>query len=463
MYVKSNQIFQLFSVMLGLPTLLFSQTRNQLCKNELSNSRPNIIIIFADDWGFGDLGIHGHKGLKTPNLDKFASEGTDFHQFNVCSPVSSSSRTALMTGQFPSRHLVHEHFANHELNESRGMPDWLDPKVTTLPRLLKDAGYKTAHYGKWHLGDVPTAPLPVSYGYNETCVFNGNGPQVEKGPKMYPSAPFTENCVNYSIAFIKRNMNNPFFINLWIHETHQAIEPSPDMRIPYKDIAEPQQSYYSVATSADKQLGRLFQFLKDQGLDKNTLIIFSSDNGPESNNNPKTWNSVGETAGLKGRKRSLYEGGVKVPFIVRFPGITPVGKVDSTSVIASVDLLPTICNIAGVKLPKEYKPDGENIINALKGISYERKKPILQYWQGNAAGFNWPRLSANDGKWKLLMNYDKSKVELYNHIADWGEENNVAEKFPKEVDRLSKMCLDYYHSLPLKPQTAGAKVLNITD
>ena len=198
-----------------------------------------------------------------------------------------------------------------------------------------------------------------------------------------------------------------------------------------------------------KNLARVNKFLKNQGLDNNTLVIFSSDNGPEHNNHPTTWNSVGETGGLKGRKRSLYEGGVKVPFIVRFPGKLPAGKVDTTSIIASVDLLPTICNMTGVKLPKEYKPDGENITNALKGKSYERKKPILQYWQGNAAGLNWPRLSADDGKWKLLMNYDKSKVELYNHITDWGEENNVAKNHPDVVERLSKMCLDYYHSLPL--------------
>lgn len=465
MNIKSNQIFQLLPVLLGLPTLLFSSNKSESNKRELTNSRPNIIFIFADDWGFGDLGVHGHTALKTPNLDKFAREGTDFYQFNVCSPVSSASRTAIMTGHFPSRHLVHEHFASHDLNVARGMPDCLEPNITLLPRLLKDNGYKTAHFGKWHLSNdgIEGAPLPVDYGYNETRVFNGPGPQVERGPKEYPSAPFTENCVNYTIDFIKRSKGTPFYINLWIHETHQKIEPSPEMRIPYKDIAEPQQSYYSVATSADKQLGRLFQFLRDNGLENNTLVVFSSDNGPEHNNNPKTWNSVGETAGLKGRKRSIYSGGVKVPFIVRFPGKVPAGIVNKSSVIAGVDILPTFCEIAGVKLPTEYKPDGESVVSVMAGKPFNRTKPILQFWQGNASGNNWPRLSVIDGKWKLLMNYDKSKMELYDYLNDWGEENNLADKLPNEVDRLSKMCLDYYRSLPLKVQSDERKVLNINE
>ena len=463
--IKLNHSFQMLSLICGLPAMVFSSNRSQSNKQELTNSRPNIIFIFADDWGFGDLGVHGHTALKTPNLDKFASEGADFYQFNVCSPVSSSSRTALMTGHFPSRHLVHEHFASHDLNVARGMPDWLDPNITLLPRLLKENGYRTAHFGKWHLSNdgIEGAPLPVDYGYNETRVFNGPGPQVERGPKEYPSAPFTENCVNYTIDFIKKINGAPFYINLWIHETHQKIEPSPEMRIPYKDIAEPEQSYYSVATSADKQLGRLFQFLKDKGFDKNTLIIFSSDNGPESNNNPKTWNSVGETAGLKGRKRSIYSGGVKVPFIVRFPGKVPSGIVNKNSVIAGIDILPTFCEIAGVKLPLGYKPDGESVVNVMVGKPFNRTKPIFQFWQGNESGANWPRLSVIDGKWKLLMNYDRSKIELYDYLNDWGEENNIADKLPKEVDRLSKMCIDYYHSLPLKSKPTEHKVLNTNE
>ncbi|MDX9747543.1 MAG: sulfatase-like hydrolase/transferase [Paludibacter sp.] len=449
---KSKNIGQWMVVSLGLPVVVFPQA-NAVGEpvNNLSNSRPNIIFIFADDWGFGDLGVHGHKGLKTPHLDKMASEGIDFHQFYVCSPVSSSSRTALITGQFPSRHLVHEHFAAPELNESRGMPNWLNPAVVTLPKLLKQSGYKTAHFGKWHLSSDGKAgtPLPVEYGYHESRVYNGAGPQVERGPAEYPTAIFTENSVNYTQDFIRANKNSPFFVNLWIHETHQPIEPSPEMRIPYKDVPEPQQSYYSVVSSADKHLGRLFQFLKDEGLDDNTLVVFSSDNGPEHNNAPTTWNSVGETAGLKARKRSLYNGGVKVPFIVRFPGVVPAGKVDSTTVLAAVDILPTLCDVAGVNLPEGYVSDGEKITDALIGKTFKRNKPIFQYWQGSAAGLNWPRLSVIDGKYKLLMTYDKSRIELYDHLNDWGEMVNLAEKEPSEVARLSEMCYSYYHSLPL--------------
>lgn len=430
---------------------VFSLSAQAAKLKELSNSKLNIIFIFADDWGYGDLSAHGHQGLKTPNLDKMIAEGTEFQQFNVCSPVCSSSRTAVMTGNFPSRHGMHEHIAGHELNAARGMPDYLDPSVVMLPRLLQQAGYKTAHYGKWHLSNTMTAdvaPVPMDYGYDDTRVFNGSGPAVAGGPKDYHSSALTTNCVKYTIDFIKKHKDtSPFFVNLWIHESHQAIEPTPEQREPYKDVAEPQQSYYSVITSADAQLGKLFAYLKESGLDKNTLVLFSSDNGPESNANEKTWQSVGVTAGLRGQKRSLFEGGVKVPFIVRLPDYIPAGQLNKDSVIAAVDLLPTFCDIAGVKLPEGYKPDGEVVTKALQGSKYDRSKTILQYWQGNSSGNNWPRLSAKNTKWKLYTNFDKSKIELYDYKHDWAEENNLASQHPEIVEKLLAEAFEYYKSL----------------
>ena len=156
-----------------------------------SDTRPNIILIYADDWGWGDLGCHGHPWLKTPNLDKLASEGTDFQQFNVLNPVCSPSRTALMTGQYPARYSVHQHFAAPAQNHARNMPDWLNPKAPTLPRILKQAGYRTAHFGKWHLTNAQThgAPKPEAYGYDEFAIFNGGAelPSVD----MHATAPNT--------------------------------------------------------------------------------------------------------------------------------------------------------------------------------------------------------------------------------------------------------------------------------
>src|SRR6186713_3693375 len=170
--------------------------------------RPNVVFIFADDWGWGDLSGHGHPWLQTPHLDRLAREGTDFHQFNVLNPVCSPSRTAVMTGHFPARYSVHQHFENPTQNHERGMPDWLDARAPTLPRLFQHAGYRTGHFGKWHLTNrqTPGAPRPEAYGYDEAAVFNGGA--------EWPQAGVSETAAN-SVAFIKAHRDRPFFLNVW--------------------------------------------------------------------------------------------------------------------------------------------------------------------------------------------------------------------------------------------------------
>lgn len=161
-------------------------------------SKPNIVFIFADDWGWGDLSCHGHPWLKTPNLDRLARQGTDFQQFNVLNPVCSPSRTAVMTGHYPARYCIHQHFAAPAQNHQRGMPDWLDPQAPTLPRFLKQASYCTAHFGKWHLTNRDThgSPRPEAYGYDEFAVFNGGA--------EWPSADLHATAAN-TVRFIKAN------------------------------------------------------------------------------------------------------------------------------------------------------------------------------------------------------------------------------------------------------------------
>ena len=334
--------------------------------------KPNIIFIYADDWGYGDLSLHGHPVITTPNLDRLASEGMNFKQFNVLNPVCSPSRVAVMTGHYPSRYSIHQHFADPELNRSRDMPDWLDPQAPMLPRLLKEAGYKTAHYGKWHLTNtgVYNPPLPVEYGYDESRVFNGPGPNVG-----VPTGISTGATVDFTMDFIQRAGNEPFFVNLWIHESHTVIDPPQDAKDAYAHVEEPYRSYYACISYADRELGRLFQFLKENNLEENTLVIFSSDNGPEvPNEDPTriTYYSRGSTAGLRGQKRSLHEGGVGVPFIVHWPGRVPAGQVDHVTNISAVDILPTFLSIAGIDLPDNYKPDGEDLSASFFG------EPVIQ-------------------------------------------------------------------------------------
>jgi arylsulfatase A-like enzyme len=415
-------------------------------------TKPNIVFIYADDWGWGDLSCHGHPWLKTPNLDRLASQGVDFHQFNVLNPVCSPSRAAVMTGMYPARFSIHQHFATPAQNRQRNMPDWLDPKAPMLPRLLKAAGYSTAHFGKWHLSNREThgAPKPADYGYDEAAVFNGGAD--------WPSADLHATAPN-TVAFIKANRDKPFFVNVWLHESHLPHVPTNESMEKWKHLDEQKQVYAAVITDGDNAVGAILDALKAEGLEKNTLVLFSSDNGPESTTTDKLkppgyggYYSVGSSGGLRGRKRSLFEGGVRVPFLVRWPGHTPAGMKNDTTVFTAVDLLPTLCAAAGVELPADYKGDGENFFAALKGGTAARTRPIFWEWRGPAKEPDWwPRLAVREGDWKLTLTADATRAELYNLSKDRAEATNVANEHPEIVSRLKKLVLEWKATLPASP------------
>lgn len=421
--------------------------------------KPNIVFIFADDWGWGDLSSHGSTWLKTPNLDRLASEGIDFHQFNVLNPVCSPSRTAATTGMYPSRFCVHEHFAPN-VNVQRGMPDWLDPKAPTIAKFLKGAGYRTAHFGKWHLTNTGAegAPLPSEYGFDESAVFNGPGGAASQA-KLDATA-------DNAARFIRENKSGPFYVNVWIHESHTPHVPSKESMEKWKGLDEQKQVYAAVITDGDNAVGKVLAALKEAGVEDNTIVMFSSDNGPEWTGTQKklgrpapdgtqgydTYYSVGETAGLRGRKRSLFEGGIRVPFIVRWPGHAPAGAKNDKTAVTAVDLLPTLCAAAGVKLPDDYRSDGENLLEAFNGKEVVRTRPIFWEWRGNNTEPNWwPRLAVRDGDWKLAMTYDAKRVELHQLINDRAEAKDQSKAHPEIVERLSKLLLAWKATLPEKP------------
>lgn len=423
------------------------------------NTRPpNIIFIFADDWGYGDLGAHGSTWLETPHLDQMAKEGIDFTNFTVNSPVCSPSRVAVMTGQFPARQSVHQHFAGVRSNQKRGMPDWMDAGGVSLPKAFQKAGYTTAHFGKWHLGAAPGVPTEDQYGYDEYATFNGS--KTIDIPKSGSVA------VDYAEGFIKKHQGKPFFINLWLHEAHLAHYPLPKFMEKFKHLEEQKQVYASIIAEGDEAVGRIMNLLKNLNLDKNTLVVFSTDNGPEwegsekqkihKKNDPKglgKYYSVGETGGLKGQKRSLFAGGVRVPFIVRWPGVVPMDRIDSTSVITAVDLLPTFFEAAGIELPKDYELDGESALKAFKGEPFQRTKPIFWEWRGGENNeYTWPSLGLRYGDWKLVVDVNREKMELYNLVDDWAEQENLAESHPEKLKELSKILEDWKQSLPTEPR-----------
>ena len=428
-------------------------------------AQPNIVFIFADDWGWGDLSCHGHPYVKTPHIDRLAAEGTDFHRFSVASGVCSPSRTAVITGHFPARYNINGHFAWVPSNAKRNMPDWLDTEAPLLPRILKAAGYATAHFGKWHLANnmIPDSPVPSAYGYDTYGAFNCAGEQM----------PVHEDS-QQAIAFIEQSQTakKPFFINLWLHEPHTPFHTVPKYRWRFRDLDEADNIYASVLSHADDRIGEVLDALDRLSLAENTLVIFSSDNGPARASRPTKLDLMHDTAtgagygigaakgitgGRKAYKAALFEGGIGVPFIARWPGKIAAGKIDNTSILSAVDLLPTFCEIAKAPLPTDYTPDGFSQVAALMGKSQgSRPKPLFWKmkapWPPNQARpDHWVAYAVVDQQWKLVTNADATHCELYDLVADPLEKHDLKSEQQTVVTQLLQKLKDWQASLPTKP------------
>jgi N-acetylgalactosamine-6-sulfatase len=378
-----------------------------------------------------------------------------------------------MTGQFPARLGVHGHFATHEMNRRRGMPNFLDPAATTYTRILRDAGYRVGHFGKWHLGNGPGAPEPFVYGIDECRVNAGNGPQLEFRREAWEpglrcrSSAF---IVNHAIRFIEENKTQPFLVNIWLNDTHAILDPSEEQLELYQNL-KPQfvgdyhwgapAIYYSVVTEADRQIGQVLTKLDQLGLSENTVIIFSSDNGPEDILVRNASHSgVGSPGPFRGRKRSLYEGGVRVPFLLRWPaGIAEAGVVNDITPLCAVDLFPTFCRLAGVSPPMGWPLDGEDMSDVFRGSQRQRRTPLMWEWRFRIIGHplnQSPMLAIREGDWKLLINPVYDRVELYDIPNDPMELNNLAQQYPERVAELAPQVLDWHATLPKGPIDPGA-------
>ena len=431
--------------------------------------RPNIIFLFADDWGWGDLSCHGHPYVRTPHIDRLAKEGTDFQRFTVASGVCSPSRAAVMTGQFPARRNIDGHFAWVPQNEKRSMPDWLAVDAPSLPRFLRQAGYRTAHYGKWHLSNdmIPDSPTPSAYGYDDYGAFNCSGEQM----------PWHEDA-SRAVAFIEESLRQakPFFINVWLHEPHTPFHTVPKYERRFQHLPERgDQIYASVLSHADDRIGRILDALDRLKIAEDTLVIFSSDNGPARGSGKEPlalsydtatgagWDiaaSKGVTGGRRGHKASLFEGGIGVPFLARWPGRIAPGKIDATSLVSAVDLLPTFCALAGADLPADYAPDGISIVEVLKGRTLPvREKPL--FWKIDAAWpaqkgkpDHWVAWAVVSGHWKLAANHDLSHVRLYDIAKDLGEDTDLKSAHPEVAAELLTRLKAWQATLPDKPTGA---------
>jgi arylsulfatase A-like enzyme len=427
--------------------------------------RPNIIIVLADDLGIGDVAVYGGK-MPTPNLDKMAREGTRFTQFYVASPICSPSRAALITGQFPARWQITSYLQTRKGNRACEQVDFLDPRAPSLPRALKSAGYATAHIGKWHLGggrDVTNAPKFAAYGYDV-------GYGTYESPEPHPDITSTNWIwtprdkvkrwersrwmVDRTLEFFRTHTNQPCFVNLWLDDVHTPWIPSRDVQDDTSLRGDMKKNLRPVLTEMDGQIGRLLATLRDTGAASNTLVLFLGDNGPLPTFQQE------RTAGLRGSKLSLYEGGIREPFIAWWPGRIRANALDTNSVLNAVDLFPTLAALAGVETTERLAGDGEDISSALFGKSFARTKPMFWEYGRNTNSFGFPRITRDrspnvtmrDGNWKLLLNADGTGAELYDVVRDPNETRDVSAEQREVAERMKSAALKWRKSLPVFQQ-----------
>jgi arylsulfatase A-like enzyme len=441
---------------------------------------PNVVVILADDLGYGDLSSYGHRTLKTPALDRLAQEGIRFTSFYAASPLCSPSRAALLTGRTPFR---------------SGIQSWIPPdediqlgrREITLATVLKRQGYQTFLSGKWHLNgglDNTRHLQPSDHGFEQWLALHAWAIPHHRNPtNFYRNGKPVGEIQGYAAAIVvdealamieRRRREAPFFLYLSFAEPHGTIaspdrfnaqyaahtagrpDPVPNAaRVPDNLAARGPGEYYANVSHLDYQVGRLLERLDRLGLRESTLVLFTSDNGPVTRD-WRHWyeiNLYGSAGDLRGRKEDLYDGGIRVPAIVRWPGRLPAGRtVDEP--VHSYDVMPTIAAIVGAPLPADRPIDGENVSALLRGEAFRRARPL--YWEfDDPNGFSF---ALRDGRWKLLADRALTRVRLFDLSADRFEVVDRAGDEPEVVGRLLdelRRRRAEVETDPLRPRASG--------
>jgi arylsulfatase A len=442
----------------GLPAILSGATR-----------QPNIVIVLCDDLGYGDLGCFGHPAIRTPNLDAFAKQGARLTDCYAAAPVCSPSRAGMLTGRTPDRVGIYDWIP-------AGSPMHLRASEVTFAKLLRDAGYATCHSGKWHCNGLFNSnqqPQPGDHGFQHWFSTQNNaGPShinptnfARNGQKVGPLQGHSSRLiVDEAVNWLKTvPQGKPYCLFVCFHSPHEPVATDAEFTGMYEQFTERGQAmYYGNVTQTDHEFGRLMRELDTRGQNDDTFVMFTSDNGPETRNRyPESWRSWGTPGPLRGMKLHLYEGGCRVPGIVRWRGIRSGSTVSEP--VCGVDMLPTVCGLAGVRPPTDRKIDGTDMMPALTGKKIRRATPLhWHYYMGLGA----PVASMRDGDWKVVgidsRRGSREKVasfqpglmaevkgirldtfELYNLRSDLAEKNNLAEREPARLkamaDRLLKL------------------------
>lgn len=427
-----------------------------------SKSKPNVIVLLADDLGYNDLSCFGSKDIQTPHIDALAKEGRLYQRFYSASAVCTPTRASLLSGRYPLRFDIREHYKCDPR-----IPEFLPANTQTLAKVLKAHGYATAHVGKWHLGGLvvsqikaraagdKTIPGPLEHGFehylamreddtrarlvNERRMYRQGGEYLFRNEQ--PAEPMegflTDIQTNEALSLIDRyhQQRRPFFINLWFDAPHTPYEPAPPPHLTRYETAAKGDTllYRSMVSNLDANIGRVADKLKALGIFENTLIVFTSDNGPSHQGSPAPW---------KGGKADLHEGGIRVPMFAVWPEHIPQGTI-SDEFAHTNDILPTVCAATDIKLPVDVKSDGVSILDNLTGNEpVKRQWPV--FWQMNL--YMWyPQPGtkpkpfatevARDKNWKMLA-YQGKAVSLFDLQKDPKETTNLIERHPEIVSRL---------------------------
>jgi arylsulfatase A len=429
---------------------------------------PNFLVILADDLGWGDLACFGHPVVKTPHLDRLASQGIKLTSCYSAGANCSPSRAGLMTGRTPYRVGIH-----HQIPMLS--PVHLRSSEITIARLLSDAGYATCHAGKWHLNgmfNLPGQPQPSDHGFahwfstqnnslpNHLNPYNFVRDRIPVGPQ---SGYASQLVADEAIRWLRdgRKAQAPFFLYVCFHEPHEPIRSAPEFEVLYNFPDDPSRvAHHANISQMDHACGRLLTTLDELGVADDTVVWFTSDNGPERTK----WHNTGSTGGLREYKGNVYEGGIRVPGIVRWPRHAAPGSTSDTPVCGT-DFLPTAAAIAGVEAPADRTLDGMNIAPLLEGKPLARTRPL--YWQFNYA-HSRPCLALRDGDWKVIATLDQrpprsvditeesnyalkhaepAEFELYNLRDDIGETTNLAEREPAKLASMTAALKEYFYDV----------------
>lgn len=440
-----------------MPRLLFLAAALALATTALAADRkPNVVFILADDLGWTDVGCQGSKYYESPNIDRLAAAGLRFTDAHTCGPNCQPTRAALMSGQYGPRTGVYTVGGIDRFNwQSRPLRPVdnvvkLNPKVVTVGQMMQRAGYKTGLFGKWHLGQDP-AHHPAARGFDEAIVSMGKHFNFETTPKVeYPKGTYLADFLtDKSLDFIKRHKDEPFFLCLHHFAVHAPHEAKPDLIAKFKDKkpagGHHDPTYAAMIASVDESVGRVVGLLDELKLSENTLVIFTSDNGGVGGyareGIKRNQEDVTDNAPLRSGKGSLYEGGVRVPFVARWPGKVPVG---TTGVpIISVDLYPTLMELAGGKAPAGQPLDGVSLVSCLTTGGKTAPDREALYWHfpgylgaGRGAWRTTPAGAVRAGDWKLVEFFEDGRLELYNLRDDLSQKTNLAEKMPDKTKEL---------------------------